>query len=127
MFEGIKKFFTPKVIYKLVEVKAPLQRVQWDNNTREAITTLAAHPGFVALQQRLMLQKAQLETTLTRSVHKDLRAIDYLQAGIFWSNWLQDQIEKATVKGSSRQVNDAYDEELRAFQAIDAQIERVGM
>lgn len=126
MLKRIKSFFAPRIIYKIVEVKAPRPAYTWDQNTRDAVSTLSAHPGFIAITDRLALTKAQLESTNNRSVKKDLREADFLQAGIFWSGWLQEQVEKATTRGSSRKFVDPYDEELAAFRELDARIERVG-
>lgn len=127
MFERLKKLFAPRVIYKVVEVKAPRTPYRWDQNTQDAVSTLSAHPGFIAILDRLAVTKAQLESKNNTQWKKDLREGDFLQSGIFWCNWLQDQISKATVKGSQRRYVDPMAEELEAFKALDAQIERVGM
>jgi len=124
MLEGIRKFFTS---YKIVEVEKPRTQYRWDDNTRNAVSTLTSHPGFVALCDKLNLIRSQLKTKCYASVHKDLREVDYLQAGIFWSGWLQEQISQATLKGSVKQYVDPLQEELEAFKLLDAQIERVGM
>lgn len=127
MFNWLRGLFTPKVIYKVVEVKAPRPSYRWDQNTKDAVSTLAAHPGFVALTDRLALAKAQLETTIKQTRHKDLQTVEFLQSGVFWSEWLQDQVSKATTKGSTKTYLDPYEEELKAFKELDARIERVGM
>jgi len=106
------------VQYKLVEVKAPRTPLRWDASTKEAVSTLQSHPGFLALCERLALQRARLETQLSHDVHKDLREVDMLQAGIYWCSWLQEQVEKATVKGSTKTF-DAMEDELAAFKEIE--------
>lgn len=116
----------PEVIYKVVEVKAPRMSQNWDKDTRDAVSTLQAHPGWVAIQDRLSLQKQMLGNKLAHEFHKDLRAIDYIQAGVFWLGYIQDQIAKASERPVNRVV-DPMQQELDAFRAIDAQIERVGM
>jgi len=127
LLERIKQLFQPRVIYKIVEVKVPRPIYRWDQNTKDAIATLSSHPGFVALVDRLNLTKAQIESTLKSTMHKDLRQVDFLQSGSFWAGWLQEQIEKATYKGSQTKYLDPMEEELKAFQELDARIERVGM
>jgi len=127
MFNRLRELFKPKVIYKIVEVAKPRPFYRWDQNTKDSIGTLSSHPGFVALTERLALTKAQLESTLKQTMHKDLRQVDFLQSGLFWSQWLQEQVEKSTAKGSVRTFLDPYEEELKAFKELDSRIERVGM
>ena len=127
MFNKLRELFKSKVVYKIVEVKAPRPSYRWDQNTKDAVSTLSAHPGFVALTDRLALTKAQIESTLKQTMHKDLRQVDFLQAGLFWSQWLEEQVSKSTTKGSTRSYVDPMDEELAAFKELDSRIERVGM
>jgi len=127
MFERIKKLFSSRVVYKIVEVKAPRPTYRWDKNTQDAVSTLVAHPGFVALIERLGVTKAQLETKNNTQWKKDLREADFLQSGIFWCNWLKEQVDKAAFKGSQPTYVDPMAEELAAFKELDARIERVGM
>jgi hypothetical protein len=74
----------------------------------------------------LAVQNAALKGRLDHSFHKDLREVDILQAGVFWSNWLRSELERATVGAPQGRQVDPMEEELAAFRAIDAQIERVG-
>jgi len=113
-------------VIKVVEVKSPRITSSWDKDTRDAVSTLQSHPGWVAIQERLSLQRQMLENKLAHEFHKELRSIDYIQAGIFWLGYIQDQIAKASERPTNR-VQDPMKEELDAFRAIDAQIERVGM
>jgi hypothetical protein len=112
--------------YKVVEVKAPRSAQAWTKETKESVATLDYHPGFLALVERLNLQKQMLENKCSREFHKDLREADYLQAGVFWLGYVQELVAKAT-KRSAPAPTDAFDEELEAFKQIDAQIERIGM
>ena len=113
-----------EVVYKIIEIKAPRTRIQWDKSTRDAIIALQSHPGLIALIDRLALQRAQLEAQLSHSFHKDLREVDILQAGIYWCNWLQDTIARTTRIGSTNEIDPLADE-LAAFKEIDSAIERV--
>lgn len=112
--------------YKVVEVKAPRTSQTWTKEIKDAVGTLSSHPGFVALTDRLNLQKQMLITKCTREFHKDLRENDLLQAGIFWLSYLQDTVGQATKLAPPSPV-DAMEEELEAFRQIDASIERIGM
>jgi len=98
----------------------------WTKEIKDAVGTLSSHPGFIALTDRLSLQKQMLENKCAREFHKDLRESDYLQAGVFWLSFLQDQVAKATRLAQPAPV-DAFDEEMEAFKQIDASIERIGM
>lgn len=114
-----------KIVYKVVEVKdRPIQ--EWDKETKDAISTLPAHPGFLAVMNRLSLQRQMLNTKLSASYHKELREVDFLQSGLYWLNYIQNTVEQATkVRNAPKQL-DAYDEEREAFERINAAIERVG-
>jgi hypothetical protein len=115
-----------KVVYKVVEVKSPRSSQAWSKEIKDAISTLSSHPGFVALTDRLNLQRQMLESKLSREFHKDLREIDYLQAGVFWLGYIQDLVAKATNLIPSAPV-DAMQEEMEAFKLLDSQIERIGI
>jgi len=115
-----------QTIYKVIEVKAPRITSAWTKEIKEAVGTLSSHPGFIAIADRLSLQKQMLESKCSHEYHKDLREADYLQAGVFWLGYVQDLVAKATRLAPSAPV-DAMDEELEAFKLLDAQIERIGM
>lgn len=123
------KFLEPKVVYvdryKVVEVKAPRTAQTWTKEVKDAIGTLPSHPGFIALMDRLSLQRDMLKTRCATEYHKEQRETDYLQAGVFWLGYLQDMINQATKLARSAPV-DAMQEELEAFKQLDSQIERIG-
>jgi hypothetical protein len=115
-----------EVVYKVVEVSAPRRPQPWTKDIKDAIATLPSHPGFVAILDRLALQRQYLASKCANEFHKEQREADFLQSGVHWLNYVQALIDEAT-KVSSRMQHDPYAEELEAFQKIDAQIERVGM
>lgn len=133
MFDKLKTFFTkivyvdkPREVIKVIEVKAPRIGVKWSKETKAAVATLQSHPGFLAILDRLYLQKSLLETKNNSEFHKEMREVDHLQSGIFWLGFVQQLVHKATdmpLPGP----RDAMQEELEAFQELDAKIERVGM
>jgi hypothetical protein len=112
--------------YKIVALKEPRTK-EWDKETRDAVAALTAHPGFLAVVNRLATQRQMIQTKLSSGFHKELREVDYLQAGIFWLDYVQEQVNKATQVKLTARPTEAYDEELEAFKQIDAQLERVGM
>jgi len=127
MFTRLRQLFAPRVVYKVVEIKTPRPIVRWDDHTKDAVSTLSSHPGFIALLDKLKLTKYQLESKNSTQWKKDLREADFLQAGIFWCGWLEAEVSKSTIKGSQQKYIDPLAEELAAFKELDARIERVGM
>ena len=126
MFNWLKKFLPERVVYKVVEVKTPRAAQPWTKEVKDAISTLEYHPGFIALRDRLGLQREMLKTRCATEYHKEQRETDYLQAGVFWLGYIQDMIGQATKLNPSAPV-DPMQEELDAFRQLDAQIERIGM
>lgn len=124
MFEFLKSLFT-KTVYKVVEVDRLRTPLRWDTETREAVATLKGHPGFIAIMDRLKLQRDMLLSQVGREFNATERQRDHRDLGVFWTLWLEDQVNKATGRGPSKQ-RDPLEEELEAFRAIDSQIERVG-
>lgn len=130
MFSWLSKWMPPKVgptSYRVVEI-TPAQRLgiqRTDKEIQESVATLQAHPGFIYLMQRLDIQNAALKAKLVGERHDNLSAVQFLQAGIFWSNWLRQEIARATARPIDR-TKDAYEEELEAFKEIDSLLERVG-
>jgi hypothetical protein len=113
--------------YKVVELSTAqrLPNGKSDKELQESVATLNSHPGFIWLTQRLDVMNAALKAKLAQERHTDLKDVQFLQAGIYWSNWLRQEVALATRAPHNKPL-DAYDEELKAFQEIDALIERVG-
>lgn len=112
------------VEYRIAEVEAPRTPVGWDKDMRETIATLSAHPGFVALLDRLKLQAGYLKAQLINREHKEMKDVIFLQSGIYWAGWLQQQIASAT-KRTVQSYKDAEAEDKQALAELNAMIERV--
>ena len=112
--------------YVVVELKAPRSTQQWSKETKDAVATLPFHPGFSALMDRVNLHRQMLVHKLATEFHKDQRESDYQQAGVYWLGYIQELVSKATAVPQAPRL-DPMQEELEAFRAIDATIERVGM
>jgi hypothetical protein len=115
--------FKEKEQIKIIEVDTPSKL---RDIPQEALQGLESHPGFQYLLQRLALQRAALKTKLCNEVHSDIRAVDVIQAGIFWSGWLERQLGLAVAKNQAVPRN-AIDEELREFQKISEGLREVGL
>lgn len=121
-----KQLLTPVVKYKIVEVPGNRTHLKGgDKEIREAIQTLSAHAGFIALTDRLNTMNSMLKSKLNAERHPDLRQVDFLQAGIYWSNWLKQEVARSTTKMPERPVDPLAEEE-QAFRELDAALERVG-
>lgn len=115
-----------KEVYKVVEVSKRPDNKEWDKNTRDAVASLSAHPGFRALMDRFATQQAMMETKLKLSHHKELAEVNWLQAAIYWLGFADEQVNQAVKYKQPKKQLDAFEEELEAFKQIDASIERVG-
>jgi len=125
MFERVLSLFKPKVVYKIVELPQARTQSGWSEELRASVKTLAHHPGFLAVIDKLRVQRATLQSQLTSSFHKDLRQVDYLQAGIFWLSWVEKVVNQTTQSGSQGYI-DPEAEEAAAIKAINDQIEKIG-
>lgn len=90
---------------------------------REALASLEGHPGITALINKLRLQRQYLEAQLVKDRHETLRDADILQLGIYWTRFVESQIEQAigTTKYKTRpMVEDEIEEFKRARSAIES-------
>jgi hypothetical protein len=115
----------PQPTYKVVELPSRFT-VKGDDEMKESVATLSSHPGFIFLTQKLAAQGAALKSKLSFEKHENMEAVTFLQAGIYWSNWLAQEVSRSTTKTTATKLLDPFDEELAAFKEIDAQIERIG-
>jgi hypothetical protein len=97
-----------------------------DQDERMAIMTLATNPGFLALVRRFRFAGEALKNKLNFERQASMDDVAFLQAGIYWCRWLDNEINREVLK-TKRVVVDAEAEEVEAFRKIDAQLERIGM
>lgn len=97
----LKKWLEPKTL--IVEVETPRKLEAPDGSLRDAILSLQAHPGFLYLLQKLRYQRHLLEAALLTQRQANLGDVEFLQSGINWLRWLQDQLEAET-KFKTRQA-----------------------
>lgn len=91
---------------------------------RESLAALSYHPAFQYLITKLRFQGAVLEAKLHER-QRDIHDVEFLQSGIFWVNWLDNQIRFLTKTPEAPQVEMTPEEE-RLFQEISSTIETVG-
>lgn len=122
---GLFRTTESKIEYRVVEVEKP--RPLAENLEADAtITTLSHHPGFIRLIAKLKLCRSQLETTLKRTRQNDLRDVDFLQTGIFWTEWLEQQVDKHVFAKKAPATQPTSELEARAFDEASKLIELVG-
>jgi hypothetical protein len=117
------KFFnaptTQEVKYQVIEVEKP--RPILDPEFKNAIPSLQGNPGFIYLLNKLRLEHAKLEKYLKENRHADLRSVDFVQSGLFWTSWLQDQLTQ-----SKAPVSNATSFEAEAFSEAQVALDLVG-
>lgn len=81
---------------KLILVLEPkgTTRMALTPEVKESIRSLKHNPGFQYLLNKLSLQREFMRKTLEEEAHVDIRKVDRLQNGIYWSNWLERQVNE---------------------------------
>lgn len=110
--------------YSIVEVEKPVTII--DPDAAASVRTLSGHPGFTYLLAKLKLQRSLLETKLKSSKHREMRDVEFLQSGIFWSKWLEDQINQEVYITPSAPQKPVGEDEAAIFERVRAAIETVG-
>lgn len=123
MFWKHKKAVAPTV--GVVEVPRAERLTPDTESDREAIAALDTHPGFRRLVAKLRFQQQLLELKATRERPKNLREVDFVQSGIFWTGWLDAQVARE-VKRPRRTAEPLNSTEQSALEAVRAAIEVVG-
>jgi hypothetical protein len=108
--------------FVVVEVEAPRTREITDD-VRSSVQALAHQPGFQHLLSRCRAMRAYLKKQLVESKHASMEEVQYLQAGIYWAGWLEQEMSKhQPVKPPAQ----AYDVEAQAFREAQLLIDVVG-
>lgn len=114
------------VKYQVIEIEKPRPNVRVDKESRQMVTSLAAHPGFQILLDRLKEQRSLLESKLKSERHTKLEDVEFLQSGIFWTNWLESQLNREVYMQERPQPKPATPEEQSLLERLQADIELVG-
>ena len=116
----------PNGTYKIVEIEKSSHLPELDSASAGAVVTLREHPGFNYLLAKLRLQRSLLQASLGTKRHKDIRDVEFLQSGIVWCGWLQEQLEKAIEISTKPAPRPAKPYELDAFEQLHRLIDVVG-
>ena len=115
-----------KLDVKVVEIEKIHGVPELDASSASAVATLRDHPGFQYLVTSLRHQAALLKTALAKNRHKDIRDVEFLQSGINWCGWLEEQISKAVGLQNRPAPRPARASELDEFERLLNQIDVVG-
>ena len=123
----LKDYLNPTVnIIKPIEIIEVEQPRHIDlADSIESLEALSHHPGFTALMARLRLSRAQLQSRLATNLGATLDEVRFLQAGIYWSGWLETQI-KSLVYKTKPKVSTPSEQEQAIFEEIHQSLELVG-
>lgn len=113
------KWFKPKtVVVEVEKTPSPIETPE----TLASIVALSGNSGFQWLLSKLRSQRARLQAELANAEHTSLTSVHNLQNGIFWTGWLERQLNWA----KAQEPRDATLSEQAFFDQIAAQIEYVG-
>jgi hypothetical protein len=112
--------------YKIIEVERPRTSPEDLPELREGLKALGANPYFAWLLGRLKAQRNFLETRLKESRFDKIEDVSFVQGGVFWTGWLQREVERLTLAPPRAELTPEQ-EEIEAFQQIDALLTRVGL
>lgn len=79
----------------VVEIEKGQRVPPLNESTAQSVATLQGHPGFQYLLAKCKFQKSVLEAQLKGRRQESIREVEFLQSGIAWAGWLQDQLEGA--------------------------------
>ena len=115
----------PTVAYKIIEVeKRPAPSLE-TSEVKATLAVLPENPGFLYLMARFRMQKAVIERTLKYSKQESKEDYAWLQAGIFWAEWFENETNRLTKRAAAIEADTTHFEE-DAFKHIDSMLERVG-
>jgi len=92
---------------------------------RESLKTLEYHPGFQYLLQRLQVDEASLVAQFKEGLGMSEIQLRYLQAGIYWTGWLKNELKSLTTKRSNARTPTF--NEIEEFNKINQNLQLVGV
>ena len=114
----------PKIEHHYTVVEIPKTFAQESPESIAAVETLREHAGFRWLLSKLALQSARLSSELLTKRHDNIREVEFLQSGIQWCTWLQQQLDFNHEK--YLRMRPATPQETMHFQDIESTIELIG-
>jgi len=109
----------------LVEVEKGGKLPELTADLKESLKALQYNTGHNYLLQRLKYHKALLQKNLNEGLQLDEVQLRYLQAGLYWVGWLENEIKTLTQAPSST-PRPAAPIEQEEFERLQAHLELVG-
>lgn len=94
-YDWLKTKPTAEFHWKIIEVERPRVIPPQEAEVSKSIATLQGHPGFQYLVEKLRIQRAQLRSALCNQRQESLTNVEFLQSGIAWTGWLEEQLQRA--------------------------------
>lgn len=116
----------PKEKLLIVEVEKPREIPDLNDESRDAVLSLQHHPGFQYLLARLKVQRHALQARLQKDRHSTMKDVEFLQSGVFWTDWLQAQISREVFKTSGPRTADPVPSEQELIERVLGQLDIVG-
>jgi|SRR5579859_682500 len=112
--------------HHIVEVDKPHGPLpEMTNDLKESLKTLANQPAFQYLLQRLKLERAELQRQLEKGFQLNEQQLHFLQAGVYYTGWLEGQLAKLTFTPRAAQREPSLDE-AALFEQHQASLEVIG-
>lgn len=113
-----------KTVYQVLEIEKPAPRLTAEDS--QNIASLAEHPGFTALLNRLRLQRTVLESVLrAQAAAGEALAAQEAAVGINWINWLDKQVQQQANRMQAI-PRMAFELEQREFERMALALDLVG-
>lgn len=117
----------PKLAIKIVEVEKGFVLPPLDKSSAGSVASLIGHPGWQYLMASLKNQGALLTAALIKNRHKTKEDFEFLQSGINWCHWLEEQCAKATGMLQRPEPREMQPLERENFERLRSQIDVIGI
>lgn len=101
------------VEYRIVETEKA-RSYEETTDVLESVAALKHQPGFRHLLNKLQLQSDRLKHELTSERKSTVEEYQFLQSGVFWCDWLSNQLSNADARISFRKPTPSETSSLQA-------------
>lgn len=110
---------------KLVEIEKGTKLPQMNADLRESLKTLQHNHAFNYVLMKLRFQKAMVQSYLNEGFQLSEKEIRYLQAGVYWLNFIEHDIEQMT-KAPAAPISETPFDVQSEFDKVHANLEKIG-
>jgi hypothetical protein len=112
-------------VYKIIEAPKASPLPELTTELKESLRALQLHPGFQYLMMRLQLERATIRETLEKGYQIPEGGLRHLQAGVYYTGWLENEIKRLTSVPRGPERTATPDEE-RLFAEAHSALELIG-